>query len=380
MVINLKIIDLTTQSSLFQKNMSDTIYRNLQEKLDNYAIGFPATETGIEIKLLKKLFSEPDARLFLELTLSLEDPQKIARRTGRELSEVSQQLEEMAGKGLLFRLRRGEKSRFAAAPYVVGIYEFQVGLMDREFAELSEAYFKEAMFATISGAIMPLRTIPVEHSIEPELQIAPYADIKKIIAGKDKISVQPCVCRVQQHQLDNECEKPAEVCFAFGSHADYYVENGWARYIDQDEALAILDTSEKAGLVAQPGSTINPGGICNCCGDCCGLLRALKLIPNPAAHVLNNYTAIVNQEECTSCETCLDRCQIDAITMDHQDLASINPDRCIGCGLCITTCPAEALHLQAKPESEHQIPFANSMKAAMETATRRGITLDQLKK
>jgi electron transport complex protein RnfB len=360
--------------------MSDTIYRLIQEKLNNYAIGFPATESGIEITLLKKLFSEPDARLFLELTLSLEDPQKIAGRTGRELSEVSKQLEEMAGKGLLFRLRRGEKVRFAAAPYVVGIYEFQVGRMDTEFAELSETYFKEAMFASISGAILPLRTVPVDQSIESGFQIAPYADVKKIIAGKDKIAVIPCVCRVQQHQLDSECDKPTEVCITFGSHADYNVENGWGRYIDQDEALAILDTSEKAGLVAQPGSTINPGGICNCCGDCCGLLRALKLIPNPADHVLNNYTAIVNQDECTSCEACLDRCQIDAITMDDQDLASINPARCIGCGLCITTCPAEALHLQAKPESEQQIPFANSMKAAMETATRRGITLDQLKK
>jgi len=360
--------------------MSDTIYYLIQEKLNNYAIGFPATESGIEIKLLKKLFSEPDARLFLELTLSLEDPQSIARRTGRELSAVSEQLEGMAGKGLLFRLRRKEKIRYAAAPYVVGLYEFQVGRMDREFAELSEAYFKEAMFKSISGAILPLRTVPVDQSIKPELRIAPYADVKKIIAGKDKIAVLPCVCRVQQLQLDSECEKPTEVCMAFGSHADYYVENGWGRYIDQNEAQTILDTSEKAGLVAQPGSTINPGGLCNCCGDCCGLLRALKLIPNPAAHVLNNYTAIVNQEACTGCETCLDRCQIDAITMNNQDLASINPARCIGCGLCITTCPGEALHLHAKPESEQQIPFANSLKAAMETASSRGISLDQLKK
>ena len=360
--------------------MSETIYRLIQEKLNNYAIGFPATQSGIEIKLLKKLFSEPDARLFLELTLSLEDPQTIAKRTSRELSEVSNQLEEMAGKGLLFRLRRGEKIRYAAAPYVVGIYEFQVGRMDKEFAELSEAYFKEAMFASISGTILPLRTIPVDQSIEPELQIAPYADVKKIIAGKDKIAVLPCVCRVQQHQLDSECDKPTEVCMAFGSHADYYVENGWGRYVNQEEAQAVLDASEKAGLVAQPGSTINPGGLCNCCGDCCGLLRALKLIPNPADHVLNNYIAFVDREECTSCETCLDRCQIDAITMDHQDLASINPARCIGCGLCITTCPAEALHLHSKPESEQQLPFANSLKAAMETAARRGISLDQLKK
>lgn len=360
--------------------MSDNIYRHLQEKLNNYAIGFPATESGIEIKLLQKLFSEPDARLFHELTLALEDPQSIARRTGRDLSLLSDQLEEMAGKGLLFRLRKGGKSRYAAAPFVVGIYEYQVGRMDKELAEMTEAYFTEAMFGSISDSVLPLRTVPVNQSIESNIQIAPYAEIKKIVAGKNKIAVLPCICRVQQHQLENDCEKPAEVCMAFGSHADYYVDNGWARYIDQEEAQSILDTSESAGLVAQPASTVNPGGICNCCGDCCALLRALKLTPNPASHVLNNYTAIVNRKDCTGCETCLDRCQIDAITMDGEDLATVSPNRCIGCGLCVTTCPGDALSLVLKPEAERQIPFASSMEQTMETAARRNISLDQLKK
>lgn len=329
---------------------------------------------------MKKLFAEADAGLFLELTLSLEDPQAIARRTGRDIQELSGQLETMADNGLLFRLRKGEKSRYAAAPFVVGIYEFQVSRMDRELAELTEAYFKEALFKSISDTLPPLRTIPVNQSIESNLQIAPYADARAIVAGKSKIAIAPCICRVQQHQLGNDCDKTTEVCFVFGSHADYYVENKSARYISQEEAQATLNLSEKEGLVAQPASTVNPGGLCNCCGDCCALLRALKLIPNPAAQVMNNYTAIVHQEECTGCETCLDRCQIDAITMNSDDLACINPARCIGCGLCITTCPGEALQLILKPETEQQAPFANSLNQALETAARRGITADLLRK
>ena len=39
------------------KNVEDVdIYRKLQEHLDKYAVGFPATKSGVEIKVLKHLF------------------------------------------------------------------------------------------------------------------------------------------------------------------------------------------------------------------------------------------------------------------------------------------------------------------------------------
>ncbi len=41
--------------------MSKDVYRRLQEQLDQYSIGFPATDSGIEIKLLKRLFTEEEA-------------------------------------------------------------------------------------------------------------------------------------------------------------------------------------------------------------------------------------------------------------------------------------------------------------------------------
>jgi hypothetical protein len=45
--------------------MSENIYRQLQQRLDFYSMGFPATESGIELKILKHLFSEDDAKMFL---------------------------------------------------------------------------------------------------------------------------------------------------------------------------------------------------------------------------------------------------------------------------------------------------------------------------
>ena len=48
--------------------MSTDVYRELQERLDTYSMGFPPTESGVEIKILKRLFSGEDAAMFLALT------------------------------------------------------------------------------------------------------------------------------------------------------------------------------------------------------------------------------------------------------------------------------------------------------------------------
>ncbi len=44
------------------------IYHRLREKLDDIASGFPATESGVEIQLLKRLFTTEEAALFLKLS------------------------------------------------------------------------------------------------------------------------------------------------------------------------------------------------------------------------------------------------------------------------------------------------------------------------
>jgi ferredoxin len=150
---------------------------------------------------------------------------------------------------------------------------------------------------------------------------------------------------------------------------------GLARPASQEEALAILDASEKAGLVNQPANMINPGGMCNCCGDCCGILRALNQLPKPAEMVVNNYFATVDSDLCTACETCIERCQMAAISIGEDDVAEIDLDRCIGCGLCVTTCPTDAMRMALKPETQRQKPPASGRDLMMETSRKRGTTL-----
>ncbi|MEJ2715701.1 MAG: 4Fe-4S binding protein, partial [Deltaproteobacteria bacterium] len=314
---------------------------------------------------------EEEAGMFLHLTMIRDSAESIAERAGRDPQEVEGLLARMAKKGLVFTSKKGDSLRYAAVPYVVGIFEHQLKTMDRELAELTEQYFQEAFGRNLSAGVTPLRTIPVNQAIEHQWPVTPYEDVRRIVESQERISVADCMCRVHQGLLGKACDKPLEVCFAFGAQAQYYVDSGLGRWIDKEEALRIIDTCDEAGLVPQPFNAQQASGMCNCCGDCCDILRSIKMHPKPADRVVANYYARVDPEACTACETCLTRCQMDAIAVESDDAARVNRDRCIGCGLCVTTCPSGARNLEAKPPVERREPPARGLDTIMAMARAR---------
>lgn len=358
--------------------MPSEVYKKLREQLDQYSCGFPATESGVEFKILERLFTEEEAKMFLSLGLKVETPEEVAQRLELEPEAVSSILHQMSEKGSVFRWRSGETVKYGAMPFMLGIYEFQLGVMDGEMAGLYEQYFEEAFLGSTTTVEPLMRTIPVNRSVEVSHPIATYEDSREIVKRQKLIALAKCICRVQQGLLDKSCDKPVEVCFMFGSWGQHYIDQGMARQITVEEALKILDEAEEAGLVSQPSNSQNPGGMCNCCGDCCAILRGLNKLPRPAEVVISNYFAAVDPELCTCCETCIERCQMGAIALNEDEVAEVNLDRCIGCGLCVTTCSGEALHLEIKPGEEHRKPPETSGEAMTMMAQKRGKSLTPL--
>jgi len=352
--------------------MSD-VYERLRARLDELAVGMPETENKVEIKLLKRLFTEAEAEFFVQLHPLLESPDDVAARINREPGEVAELMEQMAKKGLLFRKRDAERVRYAPVPWVVGIFEFQVKSMDEGFARDNEEYFEQVFLANAQSFKTPvLRTVPINRQIVADWPIAPYEDVLQIIEAQEKIAITPCVCRTQTKLAGHDCDKPHENCFSFGSHAEYYVENGLGRYITKDEAKQIVINNEKDGLVMQPFNSKKIGGMCSCCGDCCGMLRALKKQPNPAEAVQSNYYARVDEALCTGCETCVDRCQMEAIEV-VDGISAVLLKRCIGCGLCVTTCPTEAIELVKKDDDSLYEPPQSGVETYVRIMQERGI-------
>jgi H+/Na+-translocating ferredoxin:NAD+ oxidoreductase subunit B len=347
------------------------VYNTLRKRLDDFFSGYPSTKSGVEIKLLKELFAEDEANLFLRLSPLLETPEDAGKRLDRDAMEMAELMERMAKKGLLFRKKKGDTVSYGTIPFVPGIYDFQLRTMTREFAQNMQDYFEEGFGRTIQGHQTPImRAIPINRKLILKWPIAPYEDVLEIIDRQNVIALAPCVCRTKNGLLNKSCGKPLETCFMFGSNADYYVDNKMARFITKEEAKNIIKKNDEAGLVMQPFNSREIGVMCSCCGDCCEMLGSLKMQAVPAASVKSNYFAFVDTDKCTGCETCLDRCQMMARNMDN-NISVIDLDRCIGCGLCVTTCQAEAMQLMRKAENELYQPPKSKSEVFMQLAIER---------
>jgi ferredoxin len=336
--------------------------------------GYPATRSGIEIKILKRLFSEQEAELFMQLSPMPERPLEIAKRISRNAEDVAQDLGKMAQKGLLYRVRKADSVTYSTPPFVPGILEFQVNTIDQTLALNIEDYYQEALGRGIQGNATPImRTIPINTQMNATWPIvAPYDDAIEILNKQKSIKVSHCICRLWGRLVQRGCNKPLETCFHFGSMADYYVENRMGRYVDAAEAKDIIRKNlEEAPLVIQVANAQKGGAMCMCCGDCCEMLRSSKMQSKPAESVRSNYYVKVNGATCKGCKTCVKRCQMDAIdAVDEKSI--VNYDRCIGCGNCVVTCSSKSLELVKKPEDQRYVPPDNLMMTYMEIVTQRG--------
>lgn len=340
------------------------IYHKLQIHLDQFPIGFPATKTGIELKVLKHLFTEIEANIATKLSWLYEFPEKIYNQV-KDLEISAEQLERilagMASKGTIkYKIENGKKM-YANIPLVVGIFEYQVNKITKEFLLDFEEYLMTAFGAELVGSkIFQFRTIPIEQSINREQFVANYNEIRQVIENvEEPIGVTNCLCRQGKELLENPCKRTSlkETCFYFGEKGQLFINEGWARAISKNETLEILNQAEIDGLALQSKNTLNPEFICCCCGCCCEILARLKLIPRPSRVITSNYYAEIDHDLCVGCGTCADRCHLKSIKL-VDEIAEVILKRCIGCGVCVPTCSEQAIQL--KKRDEEVIPPQNS--------------------
>jgi Na+-translocating ferredoxin:NAD+ oxidoreductase RNF subunit RnfB/DNA-binding Lrp family transcriptional regulator len=348
------------------------VYQRLAQHLDNLPAGFPSTESGVELRILKRLFTPEDAELARHLTLIPEEPRVIARRAGISREDAERRLAKMAEKGLIFCIYpEGGPRRYQAIQFAVGMWEFQVDRLDPEFVRDMEEYWPAFFDPDVWKRAPQMRTVPVNVSIEVPREVMSYEKAEELVRAHDKIAVGPCICRREQKIKGAGCDKPEETCMQFGKIADYYLHRGTSRPIDRQQALDILKQANESGLVLQPSNSREAAFLCCCCGCCCAVLRNIMRHPKPASIVSTPFVLTVNSETCEGCGTCVDRCQTKALRLEA-DKAVMNPDRCIGCGLCVSTCPTDSLALARRPESEQAEVPRDFQQTLIKLAKNRG--------
>jgi len=355
--------------------MSD-VYRRLAQKLDELPHGYPPTESGVEIKILKKIFLPEEAEMALKIRPVPEPAEAIAQRLGKPLPEMQEILDTMVRKGQIGSIAADGMQTYALFPFIVGIWEFQMNRLDKELAELFHEYYPHLGEVLAKFAPSVTRVVPIQAQIKAEQQVLPYEDVRQMFGRAKSFQLMNCICRKEQALLGKPCKYSSEVCMGFSRHEGAFDKYPLGKIISKEQALAVLDKAEEEGLVHM---TYNLKGdsffLCNCCSCCCLALKAVKDFNFPHMLAKSHYVATIDQETCAACGTCAnERCPMDAIVEDNGGY-KVQPERCIGCGVCTNTCPTESMSLVHRPESEREQPAENIFDWYMKRAQSRGVPL-----
>lgn len=335
-----------------QTKESDLLYRRLQRHLDRMPVGFPAAPSGVEIRILKRLFTPEEAEIALELSAIPEPAAVIHRRFGSriELDELRRKLQHMGEKGSILAFPSGGEMRFGKMAFAIGMYERQLKTLTREFELESRQYFDEAFGSAFhTGKTTQLRIVPVNKDVAAQRAVTTYDRIRAHVeASPGPFGTLRCICRHGHDLLEKPCRqtKLRDNCLMIGPAAQWAADSGTGRAVTREQMLALLDQADRDGLVLEPENTKSPMFVCCCCGCCCGVLESAKRLPRPVDFFSTNFYAAADGEVCESCGMCETRCQMDAIASVEGKVV-VDRARCIGCALCISTCPSGALRLEA---------------------------------
>ncbi len=359
----------------------DEVYTKLQKYLDTLPVDYPETESGVEIRILKHLFTPQEAEIALNLKLIPQEPKAMFRpfkKKGWTLEQFSEALLTMAKKGAINWIRRRDGTNYYSIAFLmVGFYDYQIDKLTKNFSEDIDQYMDEGFIpAMLENGILQMRTIPIEKSVRLEYNISNFDEIKTIIDNVEKtLYLSPCICRQSKDVQGNGCDHPKETCISIGVSPRIFLEQG--REITKDEALKVLRMAQDRGMVICPTNTQKPFVICCCCGCSCVFLTNLKKYANPALYVNSNYFVEIDKDLCSGCANCITDCPMDANKINEKGISEVDLGYCIGCGVCIPNCPSLARNLVKK--SSESIPPENFTEL-YQTITKRKAMLQERRK
>ncbi len=352
--------------------MSESIHFKLAERLNEFPIKLMLIDAYIDI--LREFYTEEEAQLGSELPTGSYSASELAEQLDREEKALTDLLETMADKGMVFVAKTDDGlSKYALIPFVPGVWEFQLMRgndtpKDRKIAKMLQSFMDNDMGPVMAEAmqdpvvakqLMPdaaCRTITVEQELPKGTEIYPFEKLIDLIEGVDFISAQKCYCRHQSYLVDEPCKVenvPEYSCLMFGKPAEYVVDRGFGKRISREECLEIIEATEKAGLIHTVNNFLERMVfICNCCGCCCEFLKSLKMFGNNAMIAASNFGLQVNAEECTGCEECIERCQMEALSLNKDEVITVDEVLCVGCGNCVSECPTECLSMVRKSDEK----------------------------
>lgn len=330
-------------------------------------------------RILEYLMTPQQARMVVALPRK---PEELAATFNMDVATVNKELDLLFRKGVVFPENFQTLGNFKFAPETMQLQDATLSPLKlnptqhRELFRLWEDFGHEEWDRTnVDNALQreqpPCRIVPAYNSILNSPELLPCEDARELIKAAWEIALVSCTCRQRKESVGRNCKISHAAnhanCIQLNRRAEHVISRGTGTKLSLDEALAVIDETEEDGLIhIWLNTTAMKGGpsMCNCCNDCCIVIEPFLRFNEPLTRMYakSRYEARVDQELCTGCQVCVDRCQFDAIEMtkvlgSKKLKAVVDPEKCMGCGVCVIKCKPVAMTMKLVRPPEH-IPSA----------------------
>ena len=341
-------------------------YRLLQRHLDKTLTGAP--ESAAFTKILKLMFTPEEAEFVRNIPGRPTSLAVLSLRLGIPQDELGEKLSDMARRGLMLDIESKGERFFALPPVVIGLFEYTFMRMDDEasvgeLARLFEQYMiEDDRFAhSVYQQKTQLGRSLVREEALPEddlIEILDWERASHLIQTAKVLGVSTCPCRHKATLLDEACDRPQRTCLTLNGGAPPLIRAGLAEQITVDEAMRILEECKEAGM-CRSGDNVqrNVTFICNCCGCCCEMIRAIKHFDIRNAIVSSNWIMDIDLTKCKGCGKCAAACPLGAIEIKEEmdgkkkrRWAVRDETLCMGCGVCYSACKNGGASMKPRPQ------------------------------
>ena len=168
----------------------------------------------------------------------------------------------------------------------------------------------------------------------------PYEKASTYLDQARSWGVLDCICRVQKRLIGQGCNHTVKNCLVFSPKPGAFQKSEEIETISHEKALEILAEADREGLV----HSINNAQtevyyVCNCCTCSCGVLRGMVEYGSENSIARSDFYAVADQDVCSGCEICLERCAFEAISMED-GLCQVERSRCYADSASVPVIPA----------------------------------------
>jgi ferredoxin len=338
-------------------------------------------------KMLEAIITQEEAELLMEMTTPVTVPE-LAKKLKVDEKSLAARLDNFFKRGLIARGQTQYHFKRGLHFYFAGIPASEEYAPSDEYRKWRKIWEDENPNREVKDWVVwykktgnPIhRVYPSRLAIlaNPEIkkeQLLWHEDVEQIFRRAEIIIAGPCGCRsggtgmmsgkVVAHSV--RCNHPIWNCFQFSKEVlELSLKRGnEMRVYSVEQALEKSDEAERAGLIHEgpANAAIMPGILCNCASDCCTML-GMSQSCGEDIHMLytpSRFLAVIDQEKCNGCQTCVERCSFGAVDMvkvpgSKKMKAQINTEKCMGCGVCVVGCPQKALTYKLIRPPEHIPP------------------------